>query len=163
ILATGDLAVADAPARGYLGRSAAKPDLFAWEDGSFFYPIGQNVCQAVDHVPPVKRWSFPEPTDEGTFTFDRYFARMAAAGMNAARVWMTPWSHGIEGRADWEGFRGAGRYNLAQAWKVDRLLDEGERLGIGVILTLHHMSEFNSAWLSRAWKDSALNAVHGGP
>lgn len=150
-----------APHPGYIRRSADKPELFARSDGSFHYPIGHNLCHAIDLRPPV-RYSFTTPPDHGSYTFDRYFARMAAAEMNLARIWLTPWSYGLEGNPDWQHFHGAGRYNLANAWKLDHLLDDGERLGIDVLLTITHMSEFQTAWGSAAWHDSALNRANGG-
>ncbi|MBN8526121.1 MAG: hypothetical protein J0M02_12375, partial [Planctomycetes bacterium] len=161
-LAAGEVAVSAAADRGFLRRSARAATLFARDDGSFAYPIGQNLVQAVDRQQPFP-YPFTVPPDQGTYTYDRYFTRMGDAGMNIARLWMTPWSFGLEGNPSWRDFHGIGRYNLANAWRLDHVFDEAGRHGIDLLLTIHHQSEFTMDFGSRAWLDSALNRAQGGP
>ncbi|MBA3710642.1 MAG: DUF5060 domain-containing protein, partial [Planctomycetes bacterium] len=143
---------------GYIGRSPAKPQYLAFTDGSPYYPIGHNLCQAVDLQRPYA-YEFAVAPDQGTFSYDRYFARMRDAGMNWARVWMTPWSFGLEGDPTWPDFHGLGRYNLANAWRFDHLLDEAARDGVFVQPTIIHHSELLQ---ENCWKTSALNVANGG-
>lgn len=160
-LAQGSFTATPATAAGYLRRSTTRPELLARDDGSFAYPIGHNLVQAVDLQQPF-RYPFAVPPDQGTYTYDRYFTRMAGAGMNIARLWMTPWSFGLEGHPQWRGFHGLGRYSLANAWRLDHAFDEAGRLGIDILLTVSHQSEFNMNFGSMAWVDSALNQRNGG-
>jgi glycosyltransferase XagB len=143
---------------GYIGRSAVKPQYLAFSDGSPYYPIGHNLCQAVDLQRPYP-YEFPVAPDQGTFTYDRYFARMRAAGMNWTRIWMTPWSFGLEGDPTWRDFHGLGRYNLANAWRFDALLAQAARDGVYVQPTIIHHAELLQ---ENCWKTSALNAANGG-
>lgn len=160
-LAQGSFAATRSTAAGYLRRSAQRPDLLARDDGSFVWPIGHNLVQPVDLQQPFD-YPFAVPPDQGTYTYDRYFTRMADAGMNLARLWMTPWSFGLEGNPQWQGYHGLGRYSLANAWRLDHVLDAAGRRGIDILLTVSHQSEFNMNFGSRAWIDSALNLRNGG-
>ncbi|MEK7414631.1 MAG: beta-galactosidase, partial [Planctomycetota bacterium] len=159
--AAGEFTATPATHPGYIKRSPTKPDLLMRDDGSSYYPIGQNLCQAVDLQEPFP-YPFKVQPDQGSYTYDRYIQRMAEAGMNLARVWMTPWSYGLEGNPRWQDFHGQGRYNLANAWRLDHLLDDSEKRGIDILLTTTHMSEFNTQWTSKAWYDSAMNVSNGG-
>jgi glycosyltransferase XagB len=157
----GSFTATPAAGSGFLRRSVQHPELLARDDGSFAYLIGQNLVQAVDRQQPFP-YPFAVPPDQGTFTYDRYVARMSGAGMNIARLWMTPWSFGLEGHPQWRDFHGLGRYNLANAWRLDHVFDEAGRQGIDILLTVSHQSEFNTKFGSLAWLDSALNRDNGG-
>jgi hypothetical protein len=160
-VSTGEFTATPSTHPGYLRRSPKKPDLLMRDDGSFAYPIGQNLAQAVDLEQPFP-YKFTVPPAQGTYTYDRYFQDMAGAGMNLARLWMTPWSFGLEGNPRWQDFHGLGRYSQANAWRLDQVLDRGEKLGIDILLTLCHQSEFNTNFGSKAWYDSAFNPRNGG-
>lgn len=143
---------------GFVRRSSAKPQFLAHDNGRPFYPIGHNVAFPVDNEQPFP-YPFAVPSDQGTFTYDRWFARMAANGENWGRVWISPFNLGIEGPRAWTGYGGMGRYSLAQAWRLDHVIDEAERQGLYLNLTLQHKCEF----AKRSWPSHPYAAVNGGP
>lgn len=147
---------ADTPS--YLHRSREKPELFCLDDGSTFWPIGQNICQPVDLQQPFP-YRFPVAIDQGTFTYDRLLGHMGEARMTWGRIWMTPWAFGLEGPPTWPHFRGQGRYNLANAWRLDHVLEEAAHQGVRIQLTTMHQSELVR---DNCWRTSSWNPANGG-
>ncbi|RLF01464.1 MAG: hypothetical protein DRK00_11410, partial [Thermoprotei archaeon] len=82
-----------------------------FDNGSSTFFVGHNVC-----------WYGPR----GTFDYDEWFSEIAASGENLARIWVAPWAFGIE-------WRELGRYDLAEAWRLDYVLKLAEEEGIYVI------------------------------
>jgi len=158
VLAEGSFEGVAGDARGYLRRSPAKPRFLAWEDGTFYYPFGHNLCQPTDLQQPYP-YDFGLQPDRGTYSYDRYFRKMAAAGENWARIWLTKWHLGLEGRPGWPYFHGAGRYNQANAWRLDHLLARAAEHGIGLQLTTIHKSEYQR----KDWPSNPYNVAWGGP
>ncbi|MBN1670780.1 MAG: glycosyltransferase [Kiritimatiellae bacterium] len=144
---------------GFVRVSARNPRYLAFDSGRFYYPLGHNLCTPVDSMKPFP-YSFALPEGQGTYAYDRYLEQMAAHGENWARVWMTPWWVGLEGRAGWPGFHGMGRYNLANAWRLDYLLDLAARKQIRVQLTSQHYSEYDPR---KSWPYNPYNQALGGP
>ena len=86
---------------GYVGTTPAKR-YFQTGDGQGLPLTGEDVA-----------W----PSAQGTYDYDTWFASMQAAGENFARIWMCPWSFGIEvGRTNLDN------YALAPAWQLDYVL-----------------------------------------
>jgi hypothetical protein len=75
---------------------------------------------------------------------------MAANGENCGRLWLAPWSFGIEGNPRWPNFHGVGRYNLANAWRLDHVLERAEQMGIYLHLTMDHKSQFAKRGVNEA-------------
>ncbi|MCX7592125.1 MAG: glycosyltransferase, partial [Kiritimatiellae bacterium] len=98
--------------RGFVRLSRRSRGYFEFDNGEFYYPIGHNVCVPRD---PLQAYPYPFKVSEaeGTYFYDRVFEKMAANGENWARIWMTSWWVGLEGRPDWPWYHGLGRYNLA--------------------------------------------------
>lgn len=111
--------------------------------------IGANVC-----------WSGPR----GTYDFDRWFPAMHAAGENFARLWFAPWAMGLEHKPGT-----LNRYDLAEAWHADYVLQLAEQHGINVLIALDHHGMFmanDPAWggSNNFWTRSSPYAVeNGGP
>jgi cellulose synthase/poly-beta-1,6-N-acetylglucosamine synthase-like glycosyltransferase len=143
-----DVTPSDNP--GFVRRSRAKPQYLVHDDGTPFYLVGHNACWPVDLEPPYA-YDFTVPPDQGTFTYDRWFASMAANGENWTRIWLSQHNLGIEGPTDWTWFGGMGRYSLAQAWRLDHVVSEAERLDIRLTLTLQHKSEYDNSWRHHAY------------
>ena len=80
--------------------------------------IGANVC-----------W------DEGggTYDYERWFEAMTASGQNFARLWLSPWSIGLE-----HGPGTLNRYDQEDAWRMDYLFAMAERLGIYLMISMDH-------------------------
>ncbi|MCC6442168.1 MAG: DUF5060 domain-containing protein [Armatimonadetes bacterium] len=104
-------------------------------DGTPYFALGQNVC-----------WF----SHRGTFDYDDYFKKMAESGCNYTRIWMSPWSVGIEWGVDTphhgpQGeFPGLGRYNPGNAWRLDYILERAEKYGIHVMLCFLVHGEFRT-------------------
>ncbi len=106
---------------------------FETDDGSFYYPIGHNI--AAVHDARAKALQVNIPASEGTFAYDRILSRMGEAGENWGRIWMSPWSFGLEWTHAYNcHYNGRGRYNLQNAWKLDHVLRQADKNGIRVLL-----------------------------
>ncbi|MBN2302871.1 MAG: DUF5060 domain-containing protein [Anaerolineae bacterium] len=142
-------------------RVGLNPRYFAFEDGTPYFSIGQNLG-----------WSSED--QGGIFAYERWLDALSAAGANYARVNIdVPWFIGL----DWPG--PAGDYSDAQqaAWRLDTLLAMAEARGIYLQLTLLWHQGFANytappvalpAGQSRpeigvGWDDNPYNLENGGP
>ena len=144
---------------GFLRISGRDSSFLEFDNGEFYYPIGHNLCVPADPMPAFE-YDFELPVGQRTYAYDAYLARMSEEGENWARIWMVPWWAGLEGRADWPGFHGVGRYNLANAWRLDHVLETVEKKGIYVQLTTQHKSEYQ---FRQSWRHCQYNVAQGGP
>ncbi len=119
--------------RGFIRRSAADSRYFEFDDGTFFYPIGQNVC-----------W---------TANYETHFKKMAAAGENFVRIWMCPWHLHLEGPKD------VGLYDLDVAERIDEIFEQARRYGIYVQLVFEYHGMLNN----ENWARNPYNVANGGP
>jgi hypothetical protein len=142
---------------GYVG-IAPGGRYFQTGDGHALPLIGHNVC-----------WPGGEGTpNEGTYNYDMgksngYFGNMAKNGENYARIWMCPFSFGIEPAPDWiypQSEKSVTLYSLQTAWQLDYILQLAERYGIYLLLCLdyHGILDENSDW-----PKSPYNSANGGP
>ena len=80
------------------------------------------------------------PLQGGLATTLKFFDDLADSGGNFARYWMADWSTGIEWHEGVDNYGGIGRYNLKNAWLIDRVLERCEQRGIRVVFeTLNHV------------------------
>ena len=152
------------PFHGFV-RAAADKRHLEFDDGTFYYPMGPCLRSPSDNRVAYYGWNVEksEPLSRrGTYQYDEYFAQFEKAGMNWARVWMSPWWGGLEWRRDWPGFQGAGRYSLTNAWRVDHLLAEAERRGVLMTLCLTNHGQFSNH-VDAEWDDNPYNVDQGGP
>lgn len=132
--------------RGFV-RLAAGGRYLETGDGQPLPLIGANIC-----------WH----GNRGTYDYDDWFAALARAGGNFARLWMAPWAFGIEAEA------GTGlNYRLDRAWQLDHVFDLAERYGIYLLLCLDYHGMFETQpdyWGGNDnWKINPYNAANGGP
>ena len=100
--------------RGFLRRSSRDGRYLAYDDGSSYFAIGENLGWTTRAAPtPTTHW----------------LGELAAQGATWGRLWMPSWSMGIE----WND-TGLGDYTarLDRAWQLDTVLAEAERQGIAV-------------------------------
>ncbi len=135
---------ANPQAHGFLRVSRADPRYFAFDDGTFFFPVGLDMA-----------WSTGNVLRDYTTWLDR----LSHNGGNIIRVWMASWSFSIE----WKD-TGLGNYTnrLKQAWLLDQVLDLAEQRGVYVILCLLNHGAF-SQQVNPEWQDNPYNAALGGP
>ena len=130
-------------------RTAADRRYLETSDGNPLRLIGANVC-----------WG----EARGTYNFDRWFPAMRDAGGNFARLWFAPWAMGLEHKPGT-----LNRYDLAEAWYADHVLQLAEQCGINVLIAMDHHGMFMSndpAWggSNNFWTRSSPYAVeNGGP
>ena len=135
---------AKSDARGGLRVSRANPLYFEFENGSFFYPIGHNVC-----------WNSTEQ-------YQDQFAKMGKHGENWSRIWIAAWNCEIEWTPRdgmYEG--GLGRYELRQAEKLDAIVRAAEANGLYLQLVLHEHCRL-SAQTNPEWHNNPYNKARGG-
>ncbi len=134
------------PQFGYV-RIATNHQYFATGDGRALPLNGEDVA-----------W----PSSKGTYDYDMYFTAMHNAGENFARVWMAPWSLGIE---DAPGT--LNNYAQDRAWQLDYILQLAEQRGIYIQLTLtwHGMFETQPDYWGGGnyWPQNPYNSANGGP
>jgi len=154
-----DCEVGGSPWNDYVHVDATDPRFFA-KGGAFFWPIGLNM-RSVNDVRSQQTLNTSLTPDRGLLSYTAYLQRFAAAGGTAIEVWMAPWNLGLEWRGDWNGFYGQGRYNQLNAWRLDQLLDEAQRLGIHVNLVVSNHGQASEG-ADHEWENSPYNVVNGG-
>jgi hypothetical protein len=100
-------------------------------------------------------WQFD---DSAAGFYEPFFHHLSAAGGNLVRLWMT--NSGT--RASWilsiqDRVLGA-EFNQRESWLLDRIVDQAEREGIRLLVTLEDVNE-----LGRNWEDNLYNRALGGP
>jgi len=134
--------VEKAPFAGFLRVDANDPHYFSFDDGSFFYPLGQNVG-----------WDSDD-------NYKKIFTAMGKSGQNWTRVWMSNWSFGLEWK-EMGFFRGLGNYNLVNAERLDQLLDLADKHGIYMQLVFDFHGAFSSK-VNPEWMNNPYNKANGG-
>ncbi|MGA2247411.1 MAG: DUF5060 domain-containing protein [Verrucomicrobiota bacterium] len=134
------------PARfGYVGIAAGN-EYFETGDGRALPLNGENLA-----------WP-----NIGTYDYDNWLPAMHNAGENFARIWMSPWSFGIE-----EAPGTLNNYALDPAWQLDYVLQQAEREGIYLQLTLDYHGMFGTQtdyWGGgNYWAQNPYNSALGGP
>lgn len=140
---------------GFERRSRRNPAVFAYDDGKPFFLIGENMG-----------WG----NGPGTFSYDDWLPALGRAGGNWIRLWMGTWT-----ALEWPPDRsvtgdsvpqaGLGVYNLANAWRVDKVLDTAAQNNISVMLCLGTYGEFTTGGYfgEGQWPHNPYNAANGGP
>lgn len=134
---------ADAP--GFI-RRAADPRYFATDRGEGFFPLGANVC-----------WG----DGRGTYAYDAWLPKYADAGANWFRIWLSPGWVTVGLQNTTSGFDGI---DLQNAWRLDYICQQAERLGLRVMLCIDSFNILRSTnRLYGLWEESPYTAAHGGP
>jgi len=129
---------------------------FEFDNGEWFYPIGQNVRDG-------NVW-LAQGGQPGTYEIDYYLPKMAQAGMNFVRTWMCAWWAAIEWSDKYDGARyhGLGRYSQPNAWRLDHTMQKAEDLGLFVELTLNNHGQLRRDKYDFEWEYSPWWALNGG-
>ena len=131
---------------GFVRRDPKVIQRFVFGNGRTYYPLGMDAA-----------WTGREMPD-----YAPTFARMHAAGMNWARVWMTFW----DGKAlDWSPDRSQnpkpGYYLMDAARRWDTILDAADRNGVFVQMTLQHHGQYTEH-TDPNWQENPFNTANGG-
>ncbi len=114
--------------RGYVRVDSRDRTRLRYDDGSLFLPVGANICWG--------SW-------RGTYDYDDWLPEYAKAGCNAFRLWLAPhWvTCALERPRTADGQLGLGRFDLANAWRLDYILDRCYQLGLYVQPAISSFSE----------------------
>lgn len=140
-------------AHGFLRRSPKDERYLAFDDGTSYFAIGENMA-----------WY----DERGTYAYDVWSERLADAGGNFIRLWMPSWAFGLEWIRRGEGgaveSSSLGDYGdrLERAWQLDYVIDQARRHGLQVMLSIQNHGAF-SLTNNSEWVDSPYNAANGGP
>ncbi len=127
--------------RGFVRISNRDQRFFQFDDDSSFFFIGHDVC-----------WF----GSKGTYDYDTWFSSMNLNGEKITRIWMAPWAFGIE-------WKRLGYYDMAEAWRLDYVLEEAREKDIYVLLCLMNHGQLQSGGLTGQFNDNPYNAARGGP
>lgn len=120
---------------GFVQISKRDKYCFDLSNGDYFYPIGHNI--ATVHDPRASNLAVSIPASEGTYAYDRFLRKMGEHGENMGRIWMTPGGFEIEWTKGRDiHFRGLGRYNLCNAWRLDHIIETARRHGVYLIVVI---------------------------
>ncbi|MBI3331277.1 MAG: DUF5060 domain-containing protein [Candidatus Omnitrophica bacterium] len=129
--------VVQSPRRGFVRLDRERRN-FRFDTGAPFIPIGESLC-----------WGSRRQ-------YEQWFRDLARQRANYIRVWLAPWSLGLETAAT-----GVGRYDQARAWLLDRLLEQSEAAGLYWQLCLLDHRSFSQDEESD-WSRNPYHAQQGG-
>jgi hypothetical protein len=125
---------------GFL-RASGNKQTFEFDDGTPWFAVGLNTC-----------WG------RSTYDFDNWFGKLATNGGNYGRLWVGPmFLFALEEQ------KALGRYNDANAWRLDHVTELAAQKNIFLMLCLE---SFNSVRIQpeyERWNENPYNAANGGP
>ena len=128
---------------GFVHRAPNNSRYLQYDNGSAFFPIGENIC-----------WS----GKAGLQDYDAWFPSLSKVGGNYARLWLAnrPLEHGPNG---------LGRYDLENAWYFDQVFALAAKNGIRCMTALGTYGEFTTGGYfgEGQWPVNPYNKVKGGP
>ena len=128
---------------------------FEFENGGMYFPIGHNFRSPTD-TRCSQMVGITPTLDRRTYVYDEFMPRMAAGGENFFEMWMASWWVGLEWNAAWKGYKGAGRYNLANAWRMDHVLAAARKHGLRVHLVIDNHGKLSTR-NDHEWENSPYN------
>ncbi len=147
----GRFRVARSRRTGYVRVNAKTRRCFELDSGDPYFAIGENMC-----------W----PSEGGTYDYDRWMSKLAEHGGNYVRLWLVnDWNPlGLENWPQTEGGEenGLGRYSQRPAWRVDHIIETGERLGVRALMCIDSFNSLSTG-PNPMWDRSPYSAANGGP
>lgn len=151
-----NLSVQNSNRKGYVRASSRNKHYFEFSNGEFFFPVGINIHTNID-LRSERQFKFGHLPDRGTYDYDEYLAAMAQGGINAVEIWMASWSFALEWSISQPFYYGLGRYNLANASRLDHVLNDAREKDIYIHLTLDNHGKLSST-SDQEWDDNPFNA-----
>ncbi|WP_165251223.1 DUF5060 domain-containing protein [Paludisphaera soli] len=142
---------------GFVRVAKEAPGYFAFDDGSSYFAIGENVCWANGRSPLA--------------SFKAWFESLGKAGGNWARLWLAfnekglEWSPSPTPKPGTGSYQGLGRYAMDNAWRLDEVLRIAEANGIRLMYCIGTYGEFKDGGFFNegSWVSNPYNARNGGP
>ncbi len=148
--------IADSRERGFIRTSKKHSSYFEFSNGEFFYPVTLNIHTNID-LRSEFRFKFGHLPDLGTYDYDEYFESCGKGGISVVEIWMASWTCALEWDAAREFYHGLGRYNLANAYKLDVMLESAGRNNIHFNLVLDNHGK-TSMDTDQEWNDNPFNS-----
>lgn len=130
---------------GFVRISKSDKRYFAFDNDRQHIPIGANVCWA---------------GARGLFDYEDWLPKYEQSGCNYLRAWLGPgWvTFALERTA-------IGRFDLANAWRLDQVIDMASKRGMYVMLCLDSYNELRKTpeGAYPYWDETPHNAANGGP
>lgn len=130
--------------KGFVRVSKKDPLYLEFDNGEFYYPIGQNVAWA-----------------SSLGAYDYYFSKMHENKYNWSRVWMSSWQCALEW-LDVGDFHGLNNYNLKNAKLLDDITDLAKKHDIYFQLVLNQHGQLSTK-VDPEWLNNPYNAKNAGP
>jgi hypothetical protein len=134
---------------GFVHISKRNKRFFEFESGRAFYLTGANTCWA---------------GSRGTFDYDEWFKRFSENGCNYGRLWLSPhWTtFALERPGKPEEGKGLGLFDLANAWRIDYVLQLAEKHGIFLKLCIDSYNILRKKDAYPEWERTPHNVKNGG-
>ncbi len=131
------------------------PRYFEHTDGTFYYPLGLNIHANADFRSEM---DFPwhHVPDRKTYDYDDYFEQCGRFGIDLAEIWMASWTCAIEWTSAMDYFHGVGRYNQANAWRLDRMFEAAARNGVLINLVFDSHGKLSTG-VDPEWQENPFN------
>ena len=147
IIRNGEFTATEGASRGFVRVEPVRRRYFEFDDRTPLFLLGECCC-----------WGGPL----GTFSYDEWFEMHRSAGMNFARIWMSPWAFGIE--AEPGTLR---NYRMDQAWALDYVVELAERTGTYLMICFDYHGMLQSRkdqWgKNDRWRKHPYHTAHAGP
>jgi hypothetical protein len=128
--------------RGFVRVSPVDPLFMEYDNKDPFFAIGANVCWWREKcVPDYSGW----------------IKKLAENGANTIRIWMAPWSFGIE----WAGPIGNYGHRQKQAYMLDQVMEIAENYNMQVELCLVPHGELSTS-ANPEWLNNPYNFINDG-
>lgn len=119
---------------------------FVTASGRTYFPVGANVC-----------WG----GGRGTFDYDLWLPKYAAAGCDYTRLWLSPMWFTFGMNTPESGYDAI---ELRNAWRLDYVLEMAERLGIRLMLCVDSFNILRGKkTIYGQWEESPYRDSNGGP
>jgi len=138
--------------QGVIRPSPRDPRFLEFEDGTPYFPIGENMC-----------WYDNDVTDyTGKGDNPGWMKKLFDSGGNFMRLWMATWGFALEWTYPEGSVLGDYTPRMDRAWALDRVFWKAEALGLKVMLCMYSHGQFSTSSNSE-WLNNPYNVVNGGP
>ena len=155
----GERTASGEPWDGYARVDTQDPRFFQVA-GRWWWPVGLNLRSPYD-LRSAAQLGTSLGWNRGSQWYAERFDQLAAAGADAAEVWLAGWNLGLEWNADWQGFGGVGHFNQQNAARLDAVLDAAWVHGIRLNLVISNHGQ-GSEHSDAEWDLSPFNHNNGG-
>lgn len=131
---------------GLVRVSAKDARFLAFEDGTSYLPIGENIGWYDTDVREYRTW----------------LDKLKAVQANYFRVWLASWGFAPEWTSPEGSTLGDYTARLDRLWALDRVFELAAERNLRLMLCLHYHGAYSSNTNSE-WADNPLNAKNGGP